>query len=71
MIFKESIYNPLEPIFSLLSNKLIVTGDIEKIKQELELGGILPESDDEFTLLLNSLIDIYYRDYVKQKTQRQ
>lgn len=60
MIFNDRIYNPLEVIFQVLPDNYIglTTGIMDIIQKELFKAGVVPETGEEFTQVVELLIEL-------------
>jgi len=53
-----SDYNPLKKIFEILEGPLANLKALETIREELILGGIYPETEEEFVTILDCLVEL-------------
>jgi hypothetical protein len=59
----ESIYNPLANIFKIFDKQAaFVTADLQGINNELFLGGVVLQNDDELSTVIDLLVECY-RNY--------
>ncbi len=65
MILNESEYNPLERVFAVLDGPTYNVEALDEIKKELFKAGVVPETDGEFNTVLELLVDINPKKYVK------
>jgi hypothetical protein len=55
----DSDYNPLKNIFHIFDTvEFLNPADKMEIRRELHMGGVVPESDEEFQIILEALVDI-------------